>query len=116
MQLLIARQPAEAARLGDAELVAGRLGDFGEVVGHGVEFVAAVLHERRHQPVAAAAAADQPQLDLPPRRGRLGSVGGQGVHASDTTAKSAMAAAPPRSPRREIVASFMILILVWLKL
>ena len=57
-------RPENRRALVDAQPFAGLLGRLVEVIGHGMEFVAAVPPEQLGQPRSAAAAADQAELDL----------------------------------------------------
>lgn len=70
--LLVARQARKAASLIDAQGVAAGIGAVLEVVGNGVEIVAAVFPEQPGDPASATAAADQTELDFSFGRAGLG--------------------------------------------
>ena len=61
---LVAGQAREAVGGIDFELLSQTVGAVAEVVRGGHDFVAAMLHKQVRDPLAAAATADDPQLDL----------------------------------------------------
>ena len=104
-QPLIAGQAGEAAGFVDAQLLTGLLGLVVEVVGDGMNHVAAVLLKQIGQPRPASAAADQPQLDLAGEllglRLRRGGLGRHDRCRGRQRLRRSGRQAPPENSRRE---------------
>ena len=104
-ETLVPRQAGEAAFFLDAQAIAGLLCRGIEIIGHGVELVAAVLLEEPRQPRPAATTTDQAQFDLARELRRFcfgrGGIGRENRRCINERNRSAGSQRTPRNWRRE---------------
>ena len=103
-EFLIPRQGREPTGLVHPQFIAALVGDFLEIIRHGMQLIAAMLLEKPGDPGTATAIADNAQFDLSLELRRLGSGGGSSAarpeNAANDAAEVATLKAPPRNWRR----------------